>query len=282
MNPAPLEEVLSALESEASLHPEIALDLELHLALLRKTAAVIPSSHAPLIEQGKDGYDLSTLSVDWDAALSLARAVLDETSARRADLLDALTPLRTALEPRAFTASAMNYLRLGVAELPGGASLDGRRADSEALWGFVLNHALRPWLRALASAVLPTLELEKWGQGKCPVCGGAPDFAALSREGKAEGGRILLCSRCDAEWPFRRVACPYCGDHNHKNQGYYPVGEDGRYRLYVCEACGGYIKTVDLRAVDNPLPLPAERILTLGLDVAAIQAGYGRAQESRA
>jgi hypothetical protein len=36
-----------------------------------------------------------------------------------------------------------------------------------------------------------------------------------------------------------------------------------------------YIKTVDLRVVDKPLPLAAERVLTLGLDVAAQQAGYG-------
>jgi len=267
MSPASLEEIITALAAEASHHPEIAAELELHLALLQKVAQVSPA--AQKVEAAKGGA-FNNLSVDWNAALELARAVLDETAARRPDLKDALAPLHAALTPQFFMTSAMNYLQRGyVSELPGDS-----HEDSGALWAFVLNYALRPWLRALAAAALPTIELEKWQQGKCPVCGGSPDFAALVKE-PAEGGRVLLCSRCDTEWPFPRASCPHCGDSDPKKQGYHPVGEGGRYRLYVCEACGGYVKTVDLRVVDNSLPLAVERVLTLGLDVAAIQAGYG-------
>lgn len=256
-----MEEIINALAAETPRRPEITAELELHLALLQKVAQVSPA--AQTAEALKDGA-FENLSVDWTAALELARAVLDETAARRPDLQDALAPLHAALNPQSFMASALNYLQLGyVDELPDGA-----------LWAFVLNYALRPWLRALATAALPTIELEKWQQGKCPVCGGSPDFAALAKE-PAEGGRVLLCSRCDTEWSFPRATCPYCGDSDSKKQGYHPVGEGGRYRLYSCETCGMYVKTVDLRVVDKPLPLAAERILTLGLDVAAQQAGYG-------
>jgi formate dehydrogenase accessory protein FdhE len=261
MTPASMEEIISALAGETSRRPETAAELDLHLALLRKVAQVSPA--AQKVEASK-GDAFNNISVDWTAAMELARAVLDETSARRPDLKDALAPLYAALNPQSFMTSAMNYLQLGyVDELPDGA-----------LWAFVLNYALRPWLRALATAALPTIELEKWQQGKCPVCGGSPDFAALVKE-PAEGGRVLLCSRCDTEWSFPRANCPHCGDGNAKKQGYHPVGEGGRYRLYSCETCGMYIKTVDLRVVDKPLPLAAERVLTLGLDVAAQQAGYG-------
>ncbi len=267
MSPASIEEIIAALASETPHHPEIAAELELHLALLQKVAQVSPA--AQKVEAVKAGA-LDNLNVDWTAAMELARAVLEETAARRPDLGETLAPLQAALNPQFFITSAMNYLQWGyVRELPS----DGRE-DLGALWAFVLNYALRPWLRALAAAALPTIELEKWQQGKCPVCGGNPDFAALVKE-PAEGGRVLLCSRCDAEWPFPRTSCPLCGDSHPQKQGYHPVGEGGRYRLYVCEACGGYVKTVDLRVVDNSLPLAVERVLTLGLDVAAIQAGYG-------
>ena len=54
---------------------------------------------------------------------------------------------------------------------------------------------------------------------------------------------------------------------------YYP-SEDGLYRLYVCEACQHYLKTVDLRQARRAILPEVERILTAPLDVAAQQRGY--------
>ncbi|MCJ7831514.1 MAG: formate dehydrogenase accessory protein FdhE, partial [Dehalococcoidia bacterium] len=99
---------------------------------------------------------------------------------------------------------------------------------------------------------------------------GEPDMAAL---GKGSGRRRLLCSRCDSEWTFRRLGCPFCGNDEPGQLAHYP-SDDHIYRLSVCERCRRYLKTIDLRAAAAEHPLAAERILSAGMDVAAERAGY--------
>jgi FdhE protein len=54
---------------------------------------------------------------------------------------------------------------------------------------------------------------------------------------------------------------------------YYPT-DDNTYRLTVCEQCRRYLKTIDLREAAGERYLTAERILTVGMDAAAEEAGY--------
>ncbi len=130
--------------------------------------------------------------------------------------------------------------------------------------------ALKPILQWAAERVLPRVNQTFWKRGRCPVCGGAPDFATLDEE---TGARHLLCSRCDSLWVYRRVGCPFCGTVDHSRLFYYP-GEDKAYRLYVCDACGRYLKTIDLREVAREVMFPVERITTVAMDAAARQEGY--------
>ena len=131
------------------------------------------------------------------------------------------------------------------------------------LLAFILNQALRPFLQTYARTLLPFVDETIWYRLNCPICGGLPDFAALA---KPDGARRLLCSRCDAEWAFWRTGCPFCGSDDHTQQKY-SISEDHVYRLSVCQACGRYLKTIDLREVADERLLPVERILTLPLDV---------------
>lgn len=130
--------------------------------------------------------------------------------------------------------------------------------------------ALKPYLEWAAEQVLPHLNQELWRRGYCPVCGGAPDFAALDEE---TGARHLLCSRCDNLWLYRRLGCPFCGTTDHTKLFYYP-SEDNVYRLYVCEACQRYLKAIDLREAGREVLLPVERVTTVAMDAAAWQKGY--------
>ena len=130
--------------------------------------------------------------------------------------------------------------------------------------------ALKPYLEWGAERVLPCVDLEFWKRGYCPVCGGAPDFAFLGEE---SGTRHLLCERCSSQWPYRRLGCPFCGTRDHTKLSYYP-SEDEVYRLYVCKACRRYLKVLDLREAGRQVLLPVERITTVGMDLAARQAGY--------
>lgn len=131
-----------------------------------------------------------------------------------------------------------------------------------------LAQASRAFLRAAALRLAPLVDDGGWLRPECPICGAAPDFAVLA----ANGERRLLCAGCDAEWTYARVACPFCGTTRHEHLAYHPAG-DGAYRLYVCAACSRYLKAVDARLRPEACP-PLERLLTVGLDAAAIAAGY--------
>jgi FdhE protein len=130
--------------------------------------------------------------------------------------------------------------------------------------------ALKPYLEWAAAQVLPHVDQERWRRSYCPVCGGAPDFATLDEE---SGARRLLCSRCGSQWDYRRLGCPFCDTTDHTKLAYYP-SENGVYRLYVCQECGHYLKTIDLRETARAVVLPAERITTVAMDMAAQQEGY--------
>ena len=86
------------------------------------------------------------------------------------------------------------------------------------------------------------------------------------------GARYLLCSRCNFEWGYSRLGCPLCGTS--EKQTYYP-SEDGFYRLYVCPKCGRYLKTVDQRKARREVIPIVERLLTVGMDLAAREEGFG-------
>ncbi|MGQ9595339.1 MAG: formate dehydrogenase accessory protein FdhE [Anaerolineae bacterium] len=129
--------------------------------------------------------------------------------------------------------------------------------------------ALVPYVQQMADAVRPLLREELWRRGICPVCGGWPQFAFLERE---TGARRLYCARCDTTWGFDRVTCPFCREVD--AMVYYP-SEDEVYRLYACEACKRYLKTMDLRrTLRTPEPL-VERLVTISMDLAAQEKGYG-------
>ncbi len=128
--------------------------------------------------------------------------------------------------------------------------------------------ALAPYLQYASEVILPHLELSLWMRGYCPVCGGRPNLAVLE---EARGARLLICSRCTSPWPYSRIGCPFCGSR--AKQRYYR-SEDGVYRLYVCPDCQRYLKTVDLREVHRPVYPMVERLVTVGMDLAAQQEGF--------
>jgi transcription elongation factor Elf1 len=149
---------------------------------------------------------------------------------------------------------------------PPAAEEDGERRLSRN----VALAAIRPFLGAFREALVDKVDQEKWRRRYCPVCGGMPDFAYLDTE---RGARWLVCSRCDAEWLFQRLECPYCGTEDQNSLAYF-VSEERPYRLYVCSSCHRYIKAVDLRKASAEVIIPLERLLTLDMDRQALAMGY--------
>ena len=133
--------------------------------------------------------------------------------------------------------------------------------------------AIKPLLARYRDALLPLVDMQGWRRTYCPVCGGQPYFSFLDRE---HGARWLVCSRCDAEWLFQRLQCPFCGNQDPNSLSYF-TNDQALYRLYVCDDCGRYLKAIDLRKATDEAPLPIEYLLTTEMDRQAHEQGYVRA-----
>ncbi len=151
----------------------------------------------------------------------------------------------------------------------------------EELMAAAIHGAIKPFLTVQAEALDGLVPQELWRRGYCPICGGKPDFAFLSKGKehdsalfKQEGGaRWLLCSRCDTQWLFQRLQCPYCNNQSHDALAYF-TDDSELYRLYICKRCKSYLKAIDLRRTQDEILLPLERVLTVDMDRQGQEEGY--------
>jgi formate dehydrogenase maturation protein FdhE len=136
-------------------------------------------------------------------------------------------------------------------------------------------NALAPYLERAAELMLPHLNIKRWQQSDCPICGGYPDFSLWDERHHTHQ---LLCERCRTTWSIMDLGCLFCGEDEQTIYGFYS-SEDDLYRVYVCDNCDYYLKTVNKRqarrAKFTPI-LAVERLLTPGLDLLAAQEGYTR------
>ena len=219
------------------------------------------------LKHGKPLLAWDTLSLDWQEVQALFGRVI--------------TLLVENLSPAAEEIGNLNELAADRVCLEGAVrawfehgtpSLEGKALDNEfkPLVAGAIQASLQPFLAVCSEKLLHLIDQELWYRGYCPVCGGEPDFAFLDRD---RGARWLLCSRCDAQWLFYRIRCPFCDNQDPGSLAYF--GDDkGLYRLHVCEQCHRYLKAIDLRHAEGEVLLPLERVLTLDMDVQACQMGY--------
>lgn len=222
---------------------------------------------------GQPLLEFDDLSVDW----LLVQDIFEEVSTLLSSYLVVSTEVRENLKK---SSSYLDFLKeiTGIwfegIPMPPLVAVSGA---NEALWEFMIHAALRPFLLRHREALFNFVNQELWRRGYCPICGGSPDFAFLDKE---RGARWLLCSRCDAEWLFQRLECPYCGTQDQGALAYF-TDDKGLYRLYVCQQCRRYLKAIDLRRVDHEVLMPLERFLTLDLDIQAHRDGYTPGKEIR-
>jgi len=142
------------------------------------------------------------------------------------------------------------------------SSLAATHSVSEELLTAAIHPAVKPFLTAYSEVWIGLVDQELWRRGYCPICKGKPDMGFLDRE---RGARWLLCSRCDAQWLFQRLQCPYCDTQDQNTLAYF-TNDSGLYRLYVCQQCQSYLKVIDMRQTEEEILLPLELVLTLDID----------------
>lgn len=216
------------------------------------------------LSHGRPLINYNEIAFKWEVINSLFVQVIDLFS-RYEDLFgkvpDSLKKRKTI--PR-------NLVKAWYKKSPLPASLATDDADELLLMDAIIHATVKPNLVCYARALSGLIDQEKWKQNVCPVCGGLPDLAYLEEK---EGARWLVCSRCDTEWLFKRLECPYCKNNDQSKLGYF-TDDDTIYRLYVCEKCRRYIKTIDLRVTEKKILFPVERILTINIDNQARADGY--------
>lgn len=259
-------ETLAYLKAERARHPELADTLELHIELFEARAELENRNSKTRIrtddartrfERGEPLLRTQDLALDWNAFARLFQRVCQIAARYRPMEAEEFAQLGRLFEDE--PAHGQEMVREYMAN-----------SIHSSLAAFALNNALHPFLSTAARHLQPFVDNALWYGACCPLCHGEPDFAALEKE---SGARRLLCSRCDTEWIFHRSVCPFCGEDTPGKLGYYP-SNDGAYRLYTCENCKRYLKTIDLRELAREVNLPAERVLTMATDVAALSAGY--------
>ncbi|HEX9971785.1 MAG TPA: formate dehydrogenase accessory protein FdhE [bacterium] len=112
-----------------------------------------------------------------------------------------------------------------------------------------------------------------WLRPFCPLCG---NVAAMARLEKEVGQRHLWCTTCHTEWAFSRNQCPYCSNEDQSRIRYFYDENDSLYRVYVCDQCKRYLKTIDENkfAFIQPINMTLEDLITHFLDEIAVKEGY--------
>lgn len=140
------------------------------------------------------------------------------------------------------------------------------------IFSFFIQESIRPSIGAVIEKLRNEIDVETWLKGFCPICGSLPYLSLLKEE---VGKRYLLCSYCGYQWRTERLVCLFCGNKEQESLHYfYGEGEEA-YRIDLCEKCHQYIKTIDLRKMEELDPI-LEDLATIHLDILASKKGYKR------
>lgn len=112
----------------------------------------------------------------------------------------------------------------------------------------------------------------------CPFCKRKPGLGVLRPLGEG-GQRSLVCSFCLAEWEFRRIVCPGCGEENYAKLPVYTAEELKHVRVESCDSCRTYIKTVDMTKSGRAEPV-VDEMAAIPLDLWAQKQGYTKLQSN--
>lgn len=141
---------------------------------------------------------------------------------------------------------------------------------------FLVQAFLQPYAELLRSQ--KSLRPSPHKYALCPICNRKPGFGVLRQMGDG-AARSLVCSFCLAEWEFRRLVCPGCGEENDKKLPVFTATDFDHIRVEACDACNTYLKSVDLTRNGRAEPL-VDELASAPLDLWAHEHGYAKLQNN--
>lgn len=235
------------------------------------TAEMIEAKRAgemPLMERGR-------FSLDHPAAISLLKAICTEAHKTNQKLRHCAAAIEAGLN-RAGDAMERGLNLFLADDQKGLDQLAAEIGIDKEILNFFLYNSLLPSIAKQERRLSGDYPANgEWDCGYCPICGAMPNLSFLSDS----GGRFLVCGFCRHHWPFKRVCCPHCSNGDPETISYFFSEDEKAYRVYTCDSCKSYIKSVDTRALSGPFFAPLESIVTAHLDMQAKEMGYhSRAQ----
>ena len=141
--------------------------------------------------------------------------------------------------------------------------------DPQGLLAQIFLQPYAEWLRSRTS-----IEPFAHSYAICPFCRRKPGFGVLRPLGEG-AARSLVCSFCLAEWEFRRIVCPGCGEENDKKLVVFTADEFPSVRVEGCDSCKTYLKTIDLTKDGHAEPA-VDELASAPLDLWAREHGYAK------
>jgi len=138
--------------------------------------------------------------------------------------------------------------------------------------GFLALAFLQPYAELLRSRTTLRPSFQKYAT--CPFCNRKPGLGVLRQMGDG-AARSLICSFCLAEWEYRRIVCPGCGEENDQKLAVFTADDFDYIRLECCDTCKTYIKTVDLTKNGRAEPV-VDELASAPLDLWAQGRGYAK------
>ena len=138
---------------------------------------------------------------------------------------------------------------------------------------FLFSFMLASFYRQQLKTIIEVLRTDLWEGGNCPTCGEKPHFGMLRPE---DGAKQLECWLCGTEWVHTRIKCPFCGNEDHEELGYFTVEDSELCRVNHCQSCCQYYKVFDARKfhADGEIVLTIHNLATLAYDLLARQEGF--------
>lgn len=142
--------------------------------------------------------------------------------------------------------------------------------------GFLALAFLQPYAELLRSSA--ALRPNQGTYAVCPFCNRKPGFGVLRQMGDG-AARSMVCSFCLAEWEFRRIVCPGCGEENDRKLPVFTASDFDYIRVECCDRCKTYVKTVDLTRNGRAEPV-VDELASAPLDLWAREHGYAKLQSN--
>jgi len=234
------------------------------------------------LRQGKYLLSEETIDIDGDLFRELLNdivAAILENSPTKPEGLEKLPQLEelSAENVHSFIQKIKGKTKSGVEKAVVDEEIDQKTGVDKEIIAFTLLMSIIPFYSCYAREIAGLANLGLWQKGYCPVCGQRPHIAKFRVE---DGARIMGCWLCRTQWRFARLACPFCENRDQGSLQFFYVEENKVRRVYVCEKCKGYVKTVDSKMMGKDVILDIESIVTMHLDLKAVKEGYKPPEEA--